>query len=74
MTAKTLVQGEVEGREDEITYREVDFSKDRETFRRYGVQATPSVIVLDPAGEIVDVFVGVPGESELKQAIEQAVT
>ena len=63
----------MEGREDEITYREVDFSKDRGTFNEYGVQATPTIIVLDPAGGIVDFFVGVPGESELRNAIEEAV-
>jgi len=67
------VQGELQGREDEITYREVDFSKDRSTFDEYGVQATPTIIVLDPMGGIVDFFVGVPGESELQRAIEEAV-
>jgi thioredoxin-like negative regulator of GroEL len=63
----------MQGREDEIAYREVDLSKDRGTFDKYGVQATPTIIVLDPAGDIVDFFVGVPEESELKRAIEQAV-
>ncbi len=63
----------MQGREGEIAYREVDFSKDRETFDRYGVQATPTIIVLDPAGDTVDFFVGVPEESELRDAIEQAV-
>ena len=64
----------MQGRESEIVYREVDFSNERETFNRFGVQATPTVIILDPAGTIVDYFVGVPEESELRRAIEQAVT
>ena len=63
----------MQSREDEITYREVDYSEDRNTFYEYGVQATPTVIVLDPAGDIVAFFVGTPREGELKEAIEQAL-
>lgn len=62
----------MQGREDEISYREIDFSKDRETFNQYGVQATPTIIVLDPDGNIVYKQSGVPGESELEKAIEEA--
>ena len=63
----------MQGREDEIAYRVIDYSEDQNTFYQYGVQATPTVIVLDPTGDIVAFFVGTPREGELKAAIEQAV-
>ncbi len=74
MDAKDLVQGLVEGREGEIVYREVDFSRDRATFSEYDIQSTPTVIILDASGKQVYSEVGVPGESELKAAIEEAVS
>jgi thioredoxin-like negative regulator of GroEL len=68
------VQGQVEGREDLIAYREVNIAKDAATAGKYGVQVTPTVIVLDPEGVIVDEFVGVPRESELETALREATS
>lgn len=68
------MQGEIQGREGDIAYREVDITKDRSTANQYKVQATPTIIVLDPAGDVVDIFVGVPEENELERAIDQAIS
>lgn len=69
-----LVQSLVRGKEDAVAFREVDVYKDPDTAGRYGIQATPTVVVLDAAGNEVDTFVGVPEEDGLREAIDKAVS
>lgn len=68
------MQGLVEGREDEIAFREVDISKDPSAVKEYGIQYTPTVIVLDASGKQVDFLEGVPEESEVEEAIGKALS
>jgi thioredoxin-like negative regulator of GroEL len=67
------VQGLIKGRESSVDFKEVDISRDRATADKYKIQATPTIIVFDPEGKQVKTFVGVPRESDLKAAINQAV-
>lgn len=59
--------------EEVITFREIDVSRDSSAIREYGIQVTPTVIILDAAGREVETFEGVPEESELRRAIDEAV-
>jgi thioredoxin-like negative regulator of GroEL len=67
------VQGLVKELGDGIAYVEVDASRDTATARQYQIQAVPTIILLDPSGEIVDTFVGTPGEGELRTAMQKAM-
>jgi len=53
-------------------YREIDISKDPSSMMKYGVQASPTIIILDSTGMVSDTFTGVPAKTELKAAIEKA--
>jgi thioredoxin-like negative regulator of GroEL len=57
-----------------VEYREVDISTDQAAMFKYGVQSTPSVIVLDRSGRTLDFFVGVPDRSELESSLEKAAS
>lgn len=67
------MKGLVKGKESTIGYDVVDITRDRETANRYKVQATPTIIVFDAAGNQVKTFVGVPRNSDLEAAIKKAV-
>ena len=58
---------------DVIAYVDVDASREPEKARQYGIQAVPTIVVLDSSGDIVDIFVGTPPESTLQAALDKAV-
>jgi len=58
---------------DAIVYLDIDASSDVEKARQYRIQAVPTIVVLYPDGEIVDIFVGTPPESTLQAALDKAV-
>ncbi len=72
MPAEALVQDLLKEIGDQVNYTEVDIRKDPETTRKYGVQATPTIILLDKSGKVVKKIVGVPSYGELKSAVDQA--
>ncbi|NPV59487.1 MAG: thioredoxin family protein [Actinobacteria bacterium] len=57
---------------DVIPYVEIDASRDTATAREYGIQAVPTIVVLDASGSIVKTFVGTPKKAELRSAMEKA--
>ena len=57
---------------DVIPYVEIDASKDTAKAREYRIQAVPTIVVLDPSGDIVKTFVGTPSKAELRAAVEKA--
>lgn len=57
---------------DAFTYREVDISTDMDTATKYSVQASPTIVVLDGDGRVVDAVGGVPDKDRLRSIIEQA--
>jgi protein-disulfide isomerase len=50
----------------------VDITSDFEVASKYGVQATPTIVVLDKDGDVEGFFVGVPDKAELKDALDKA--
>lgn len=68
------MQSLVDGKEDVITFREIDLSKDRAAVSTYGIQATPTVIIYDAQGKEVETFVGIPDRGDLSDAIEEAIS
>jgi len=55
-----------------IDVKVVDIYKDFATADAYDIQSTPTIVVLDRAGQVVQMFVGYPVESRLKSAMEAA--
>lgn len=69
MDAERLVQELIKETGADIEYREVDISVDAAARVRYGIQAVPSVAVLDGSGAVVRFFTGVPGRAPLEEAL-----
>lgn len=57
-----------------VEYREVDISTDQAAMFKYGVQSTPSIIVLDRNGRTLDFFAGVPDRAEFESSLEKAAS
>lgn len=72
-SAKALVGDLVKDMGDAIAYLDIDASSDVELARQYRIQAVPTIVVLYPGGEIVDIFVGTPPESTLQAALDEAI-
>ena len=58
---------------DKVEFTEVDISRDFATAEKYGVQATPTIVVIDRSGSVLDTLVGLPEESEVRGAIDTAL-
>lgn len=56
---------------DKVNFRVVYAENDFETFRKYGVQATPTIAILDGSGNIVGMAAGVPDKGVLKSELEK---
>ena len=57
-----------------VEYREVDISTDQAAMFKYGVQSTPSTIVLDRNGRTLDFFTGIPDRAELESSLDEAAS
>ncbi len=55
-----------------MTWQEVDLSRDPAAGGPYRVRATPTVVVLDRGGEVVETLVGIPDRESLRRAIQKA--
>ncbi len=66
------MQSLVKGKEDVIAFRAIDVSKDSASIDKYGIQATPTVIILDANGKEIYSEAGIPDEGELQEAIDRA--
>jgi len=69
--ARRLVQA-LQSKVGGIDVKEIDVSKDFTTADKYDIQSTPTTIVLDRSGQIVQSFVGLPSQSNLMAAMETA--
>lgn len=66
------IVSELEGElSDKVTFKTVHAENDFETFRKYGVQATPTIIILDSSGNVVRSFVGGSDKDTLKSELEK---
>jgi len=59
--------------EGKVDFKEIDISIDFETARTYGVQSTPTILVLDSSGAVADSFVGLPEKEELKTSLDKVL-
>jgi len=57
---------------DRFAFEEVDITQDLAMAQKYQIQATPTIVVLDPAGNTAGVLTGVPPEAELSALIDKA--
>jgi thioredoxin-related protein len=68
------VQGLIKGKEGLIRFEEIDVTKDLEAAKRYKVQATPTLVILDSQGNQTWSYEGVPKEGDLKREIEKVIS
>lgn len=68
------MQGLIKGKEGLIRFEEIDITKDREAAKRYKVQATPTLVILDSQGNQTWSYEGVPKEGDLKREIEKVMS
>jgi thioredoxin-like negative regulator of GroEL len=65
------LEKEYDGKAD---FEEIDITTDFETAEKYGVQSTPTILVLDSSGAVAETFVGVPGKAELKASLDKVLS
>jgi thioredoxin-like negative regulator of GroEL len=57
-----------------LGFKEIDITADFEKTKKYGIQSTPTILVLDSSGAVADTFVGVPGKNELKASLNKVLS
>jgi hypothetical protein len=57
-----------------MAYKEIDISTDRAAMLKYNIQATPTIVILDPKGSVSDTMVGLPSRKRLSSALEKAAS
>lgn len=57
-----------------VDFEEIDISSDFESAEIYGVQSTPTILVLDSSGTVTDTFVGVPEKAELIASLDKVLS
>lgn len=55
-----------------VDFEEVDISEDFSPARQYGVQSTPTFVILGRDGAVFETLVGGQEKSELKALLEKA--
>ena len=56
---------------DKVTFRVIHAENDSNTFRKYEVQATPTIIILDGSGKVMQTFVGGTDKNTIKSELEK---
>jgi len=57
-----------------VDFEEIDISSDFESAEIFGVQSTPTILVLDSSGTVTDTFVGVPEKAELIASLDKVLS
>jgi thioredoxin-like negative regulator of GroEL len=60
--------------EGKVDFKEIDISIDFEAARTYGVQSTPTILVLDASGAVADTLVGLPEKAKLKASLDKVLS
>ena len=72
--AEVLIQQVLQEVNINVDYHEIDVSVDRETAMEYRIQVTPTIVILDKEGNIVEGYAGVPDKATLRSALERATS
>ena len=59
---------------ERVDFEEIDISRDFEPAEKYGVQSTPTILVLDSSDAVADTFVGVPEKAELIASLDKVLS
>ena len=54
-----------------VTFRVIHGENDFDTFRKYKVQATPTIVILDGSGNVVQTLVGGTDKNTIKSELEK---
>ncbi|MBU4174122.1 MAG: thioredoxin family protein [Actinobacteria bacterium] len=54
-----------------VAFRVIHAENDSDTFRKYNVQATPTIIILDSSGNVVQTLVGGTDKETLESELEK---
>ncbi|MCJ7745960.1 MAG: thioredoxin family protein [Actinobacteria bacterium] len=60
--------------EGSVSFKIIDISTDFESAQKYGVQGTPTILILDKAGAVVDTVVGPPEKADLKASLNKLLS
>lgn len=71
--ATKRILGEVAGMVDGVVHVEIDAEAHLELVRRFNIMRTPTVLVLDGAGRVVQKAVGQPRKADIIAALGQAI-
>lgn len=71
VTADEIVKELEEEMSGKVTFRVIHVENDFDTFRKYNVQATPTIVILDGSGKEVYMVSGVPEKEKLKSELEK---
>ncbi|MBU4385990.1 MAG: thioredoxin family protein, partial [Actinobacteria bacterium] len=71
VTAHDILNELKEEMSGKVAFREIYAEDDFDTFRKYGVQTTPTIVILDGAGNSVGIASGVPDKDALKSELEK---
>jgi len=57
-----------------VDFREIDISTDFESAEMYGVQLTPTIVILDKDRTVVDTIVGLPEKAGLRTSLDKLLS
>ena len=57
-----------------VDFREIDISADFESAQKYGVQSTPTIVILDKDRTVVDTTVGPPEKAALRTSLDKLLS
>lgn len=58
---------------EQVDFEVIDLSEDFAPARRYGVQSTPTFVILAGDGTVLETLVGTQEKSELKSLLDKAI-
>jgi thioredoxin-like negative regulator of GroEL len=60
--------------EGSVSFKTIDISTDFESAEKYGVQSTPTILILDRDGTVVDTVAGPPEKAGLKASLDKLLS
>ena len=60
--------------EGSVSFKIIDISTDFESAEKYGVQSTPTIVILDKDRTVVDTIVGSPEKAGLRTSLDKLLS